>query len=197
MYLFFDTETTGLPKNWNSPVEDVDNWPRMVQLAFIHADINGNTLSEHNYIITPDGYEIPKEISEIHGITTEIANKNGIEIGLALSVFKELANWSNYLVAHNISFDKKIIGAEFIRNGDDYSRKIQTGIAPDIMHICTMKSTIDFVGIKNINGVNKFPKLKELHLKLFNEDFDNAHNALADVKATARCFFELKKLNLI
>jgi len=30
MYLFFDTETTGLPRNWKAPVTDLDNWPRMV-----------------------------------------------------------------------------------------------------------------------------------------------------------------------
>ena len=39
MFLIFDTETTGLPKKWNSPLTDFDNWPRAVQIAWqIHAE---------------------------------------------------------------------------------------------------------------------------------------------------------------
>ena len=51
MYLFFDTETTGLPKNWKAPVTDVNNWPRMVQLAWETYDVQGNLLARNNHII--------------------------------------------------------------------------------------------------------------------------------------------------
>ncbi len=34
-YVFFDTETTGLPLNWKAPVTELENWPRLIQLAYI------------------------------------------------------------------------------------------------------------------------------------------------------------------
>ena len=115
MYLFFDTETTGLPKDYNAHVHDLDNWPRMVQLAFAHYDEFGNKLAEHCYIIKPEGYEISKEVSDIHRVTQERAMREGVSLEYALLQFSLAMSQSKHLVAHNISFDKKIIGAEFIR----------------------------------------------------------------------------------
>ena len=66
MYLFFDTETTGLPKNWRAPVADLNNWPRLVQLAYLYCDGDGNTLLSGDYIIKPDGFLIPESASIIH-----------------------------------------------------------------------------------------------------------------------------------
>lgn len=74
MYLFFDTETTGLPKNWKAPVTDLNNWPRLVQLAY---DSNGNKISGGDFIIKPEGFSIPTESSRIHGISTERALRAG------------------------------------------------------------------------------------------------------------------------
>ena len=71
MYLFFDTETTGLPRNWKAPVSDLNNWPRLVQLAFLYYDNNGNKISSGDFIIKPEGFTIPTDVSRIHGITTE------------------------------------------------------------------------------------------------------------------------------
>ena len=51
MYLFFDTETTGLPKDWKAPISDLDNWPRLVQIAWSHYDSSGNEISNNSYII--------------------------------------------------------------------------------------------------------------------------------------------------
>ena len=53
MYLFFDTETTGLPKRWNAPVTDLENWPRLVQLAWIMYDDRGNMLESRDVIVKP------------------------------------------------------------------------------------------------------------------------------------------------
>jgi len=75
MFLIFDTETTGLPKKWKAPISDVDNWPRMVQLAWQCHDIEGNFLFAKNHVITPDGYTIPEDVVAVHGISTEIARK--------------------------------------------------------------------------------------------------------------------------
>ena len=61
MYLVFDTETTGLPKKWNAPLSDSDNWPRCVQLAWQLHDSKGVLISSHSYLIKPDNYNIPYE----------------------------------------------------------------------------------------------------------------------------------------
>lgn len=193
MYLFFDTETTGLPKNWSAPITDFDNWPRLVQLAWLICDNAGNKLSGENYIIKPEGFLIPTEAANVHGISTEKALKEGKNLQNALNDFSNSINNSNVLVAHNINFDIKIIGAEFLRKDINSNLK-------NIPKFCTMQTTTNYCKIPHANnngGGYKWPKLIELHTKLFAEDFSNAHDALADVKACARCFFELKKKNII
>jgi DNA polymerase III subunit epsilon len=185
MYLFFDTETTGLPRDWRSPVTNLDNWPRLVQIAWLLYDNKGNELHNQNYIIKPNGFEIPEGASRVHGITTEIALKEGVELATALKDFSETLNQARLLIAHNMDFDEKIIGAELLRTG------INSDIF-DIAKFCTMKTTINFCRIERENGY-KYPSLAELHFKLFNNHFDNAHDALADVTACANCFFELKR----
>ena len=76
MYLIFDTETTGLPKKWKAPLSDSDNWPRCVQIAWQLHDLSGNCVSYENFIIKPNGYEIPYDSEKIHGISTQLAQKN-------------------------------------------------------------------------------------------------------------------------
>jgi DNA polymerase III subunit epsilon len=189
MLLFFDTETTGLPRNWKAPVTDVNNWPRLVQLAFLLYDRKGTRISEKCYIIKPEGYKIPADAVRIHGITTEKASCEGMELKVVLEEFMEVADRSNYLVAHNIRFDEKIVGAELLRNK-----------MPDCIlskkKICTMQTTTDFCKIRGPYGY-KWPSLPELHFKLFRESFEEAHDAMADINATARCFWELRKLGKI
>jgi DNA polymerase III epsilon subunit-like protein len=189
MYLFFDTETTGLPRNWKAPVTDLNNWPRLVQLAYLLFDNNGNKISSGDHIIKPDGFAIPNEASKIHGISTERANKDGIELLTVLKEFQSLINQAEHLVAHNMSFDEKIVGAEFLRN------KMQDSIATK-RKICTMHSTTNFCKLDGPYGY-KWPKLSELHYKLFRTGFEEAHNAAVDINATAKCFWELKRLGKI
>jgi DNA polymerase III subunit epsilon len=185
MYLFFDTETTGLPRNWKAPITDFSNWPRMVQLAFLLYDRNGKKISEGNYIIKPVGYSIPSEAANIHKITTEKATRDGIPLSTVLIQFNELLNKSSLLIAHNMSFDEKIVGAEFLRT------RMTNAIASK-NKICTMEKSTNFCAISGPYGF-KWPKLSELHYKLFNSDFQEAHNAAVDITATAKCFWELKR----
>jgi len=189
MYLFFDTETTGLPRNWKAPVSDVNNWPRMVQLAFLAYDSDGRLISSGDFIIKPNGFIIPQEAAKVHGITTDIALREGQALIKVLQEFSSLASQASYLVAHNMSFDEKIIGAEFIRSN-----------MPDIVttkrRICTKEKSTNFCGIDGPYGY-KWPKLSELYYKLFRTNFEEAHNAAADVQATAKCFWELKRIGEI
>jgi len=189
MYLFFDTETTGLPNNWKAPVTDLNNWPRLVQLAFLLFDKNGTQLSAGDFIIKPEGFRIPADVSRIHGITHDRAVSEGISLRDVLDSFHSLIGSSETLVAHNISFDGMIVGAEFLRMG--FSNPI-----PSKKRICTMESSTNFCAIQGPYGY-KWPKLSELHYKLFQTGFEEAHNAAVDISATARCFWELKRLGKI
>ena len=189
MYLFFDTETTGLPKNWKAPVTDLNNWPRLVQLAYLYYDAQGNKLSGGNFIIKPNGFTIPADASRIHGISTERALNEGHDISTVLRHFNDLIGQANYLVAHNMSFDEKIVGAEFLRNGMVNSISAKN-------KICTMERSTNFCAIDGPYGY-KWPKLTELHYKLFRTGFNEAHNAEVDITATAKCFWEMKRLGKI
>lgn len=184
MYLFFDTETTGLPGNWKAPVTDLDNWPRLVQIAWMQYDNEGNKILEQDYIIKPEGFSIPDGASRIHGISTERAEKEGVVLRGVLEEFSGLIDGASLLVAHNMGFDEKIAGAEFLRKGIKNSL-FQTD------RICTMKASTDYCGLPGNYGY-KWPKLAELHYKLFNSEFEEAHNAAVDIAACAKCFWELK-----
>jgi DNA polymerase III epsilon subunit-like protein len=188
-YLFFDTETTGIPKKWDAPLTNLDNWPRLIQLAWLLYDSNGKLVSKKVTIIKPIGFQIPTESVKIHGITTEYALENGKSIKTVLLDFEKQCKKSKFIIAHNIDYDSKIIGSEFIRN-------LSKNPISNLEHLCTMRSSTNYCKIQDNYGY-KWPKLSELHLKLFKKDFDNAHNALADIEATARCFWEMRKLKLI
>jgi len=184
MMLFFDTETTGLPRNWKAPITQTDNWPRLVQLAWLQYDDQENLLSEGNQIIKPDGYIIPKDAVTVHGITTEIAQQNGAALPSVLKEFSVIVNKSNLLISHNIDFDEKIVGAEYIR----------TGLISNLFNtqrLCTMKTTADLCRIPGNYGF-KWPSLSELHWFLFGSEIQDTHDAAVDVKICAKCFFELK-----
>ena len=190
MNLFFDTETTGLPKKYNAPVEDLDNWPRIVQIAWMTYDSSGNCLSEEDYIIKPNGFVIPESASNVHGITTEKALAEGSDLETVLCKFSNDVKKVEIIVAHNMGFDEKIVGAELFRTEIDHDLF-------ETQRICTMLSSTNFCKIPGRYGRYKWPNLTELHHFLFDQDFEGAHNALADVKACAKCFFELKKRGAI
>ncbi|MDC1067675.1 3'-5' exonuclease [Candidatus Kapabacteria bacterium] len=185
MYLFVDTETTGLPLKWNAPLKDLKNWPRLVQIAWLEYDKFGNLLTQGDYIITPKNFEIPEQSSRIHKITSKIAKERGNDLKAVLNVFNSIIEKSEFIVAHNIDFDEKIIGAEFLREyikTDLHSKKL----------FCTMKSTVDFMKIPSSKGGFRYPGLGDLYRKLFGKSFADSHNALADIKSTAEIFWKLK-----
>lgn len=179
-YLFFDTETSGLPKNYKAPYTDVNNWPRIVQLAWVIAD-NQGVISEHNCIIKTD-FLIPEESSKIHGITNEISQSQGQDIQSVLLEFLEALFESDLVVCHNLSFDWSVLRAELLRAHLDVNIQKPT--------FCTMKSTVDYCQLPGPYGF-KWPKLEELYYKCFSEKLENAHNALIDVRATQRVFKKL------
>lgn len=188
-YVFFDTETTGLPRSWKAPVTDLANWPRLVQIAWESYDGDGNKMTEESFIIKPEGFTIPDDSSKVHGISTERAEQEGVPLLAVLQKFHGLVNEAETIVAHNISFDEKIIGAEFLR-------KKMSNVLDGKKKICTMEKSTNLCAINGPYGF-KWPKLAELHQKLFGTDFEEAHNAAFDIRATARCFWEMKKRGIV
>ena len=192
MYLIFDTETTGLPKKWNAPLTDSDNWPRCVQISWQIHDQAGGLISNRDYLIKPDGYNIPYESEKIHGISTELAVKEGEDINNVLNFFKDDIEKVQFIIGHNVNFDRNILGAEFLRKAQDDpfpSLKIIDTCTEETANICQIKG--------GPRGRFKLPTLTELYFFLFNDKFQEAHNATADVEATARVFFELIRRKLI
>ena len=185
MYIIFDTETTGLPRDYNAPMSDVDNWPRLVQIAWQLHDARGKLLSNHNYIIRPEGFTIPYNAEKVHGISTKRALAEGHDLKEILQVFREDVVQAKFLVGHNIGFDINVVGSEYLRA--ELVMPLENKAELDTKDIST-----DFCALPGGKGGKfKWPTLTELHKKLFGIGFDDAHDAAYDVDATARCFFGL------
>lgn len=179
-YLFFDTETTGLPKNYKAPYSDLENWPRVVQLSWLVSE-DGEVIKESDNVIKVD-FPIPVQSSNIHGITNEISNTKGRDLNVVLSEMLADIEASEAIICHNLNFDLAILQAELLRAELDpvITKKM----------FCTMRSAVDYCKLPGNYGF-KWPKLEELYDICFSEKLENAHDALVDVKATYRIFKKL------
>ena len=186
MYLIFDTETTGLPKRYDAPITDTDNWPRCVQIAWQLHDEMGNLVDQQDYLVKPDGFNIPYESEQIHGISTALAEQEGIALEEVLTKFNEALSKTKFLVGQNVDFDINVMGCEFFRESVENPMQ-----ELPVLDTCT-EHTAELCQIPGGRGGKfKLPTLTELHQFLFDETFAEAHNATADVEATTRCFLEL------
>jgi len=171
-YLFLDTETTGLGKS------DV-----VLQLAYIATNVDGRKVLFQNATFAHEfDYEIHPEAAKVNGLTKEAINERGYLPPTIWKVLNDLPSLAitMFVVGHNIDFDLRLIRQTCERYGVEFPATVKT--------ICTKKAA----------QKAKIPaKLGDLYRHLFGEDFESAHDALADVKATARCFFELKRLGLL
>ena len=188
MYLIFDTETTGLPKRWDAPITDTDNWPRCIQIAWQLHDEMGRLIEHQDYMVKPDGFNIPYDAERIHGISTELAAEQGVELGEVLEKFNIALSKSKFIVGQNVGFDVNIMGSEFYRMGIGSTME-----SMKVLDTCT-EVTANLLKLPGGRGGRfKLPTLTELHQYLFGVPFGEAHNATADVEATTRCFLELIK----
>ena len=185
-YLFFDCETTGLPRNFRAKPSADDNWPRIVSLAFILA--SEGVEESMSYVIRPEGFTIPQEATDVHGITNERAHAEGKSLFEVLYTFYGSMDLlrDTTLVAHNYSFDAPVLGSEFLR-------KMDKNPLDGRESICTMKGSTSWCGLPG----NKWPKLTELYEKCFDRPMEGAHDALTDVTACKDCFFHLQGLGVL
>ncbi|MFH6602631.1 DNA polymerase III subunit alpha [Maribacter algicola] len=186
MYLIFDTETTGLPKRWDAPITDTDNWPRCIQIAWQLHDEMGNLVEHQDYLVRPDGFNIPYDAEKIHGISTALAEQDGVPLSEVLEKFNAVLARTKFIVGQNVGFDVNIMGAEFHRSGVENALQDLP-----VLDTCTEETALLCQIPGGRGGKFKLPTLTELHEYLFKEPFAEAHNATADVEATTRCFLEL------
>ena len=189
--LFFDTETTGLPSRDRKVRSDPLSWPRLVELGWILMSDDGVCLEEHSLIIKPDGFEIPSAATEIHGISTADALLKGLQVTEVIDRFCGSARKADLFVAHNLSYDIRILLTELIRLD-------KRDLLPSRKGTCTMKSSARFCGIPGRFGKGfKWPSLSGLHLKLYEKQPESAHHALDDARTCAACYFELVKRGVV
>lgn len=205
--LVFDTETTGLPKTKILSPDTLDKWPHIVQLSYIVYDLSLNEIIEtKDYIIkVPENIIISDEVSNIHGITNEISLNTGVSIDKVLTELCCFIREVDCIVGHNISFDINMIKVELLRN--IYNNKLKPQSLKNCkydLHLilnytniyCTLQESITFCNITSINKTGKtylkYPKLIELHEKLFNSSPNKLHNSLIDILVTLRCFMKFK-----
>lgn len=191
MHLVIDSETTGLPRNWNAPKSDVANWPRIVQLAWSLHDNDGKVVEARVFVVRPDGFVIPDDAARVHKISQMKALADGRPLAEVLDAFAAAAAKAKVIVAHNLSYDEMVIGAEFVRAGrpDPLAKKSQ---------VCTMKAGTDLCAIPSSQkGGFKWPKLPELHAKLFGTPAEEKHEAAHDVAVCAKCYFELIRRGIV
>ena len=188
MYLIFDTETTGLPKRWKAPLSDSENWPRCIQIAWQIHDPKGSVISHEDYLISPDGFTIPFDSEKVHGISTDLASQEGVPLSKVLSEFKATLEKTKYIVGHNVSFDRNIMGAEFLRA--DLSDSLE---GKAVIDTCTEETALLCKLPGGRGGKFKLPTLTELYVLLFGTGSGEAHKATAYVDATIRCFLALPR----
>jgi DNA polymerase-3 subunit epsilon len=187
--LFFDTETSGLPRRWNAPTSDLANWPRLVQLGWVLVSPDGQEEARSCRLVKPEGLTISYGATRQHGISTEYALRHGEPLQEVLDEFRAALENVTQVVGHNISFDLNIVGAELLRQG--WVNALVTRPS-----ICTMREGTDYCQLPGRYGY-KWPTLTELHFKLFGTEFESAHDALADTEACMRCYFELRNKRVL
>ena len=167
MYLIFDTETTGLPKRWDAPLTDSDNWPRCIQIAWQIHDASGNCIEHCDYLIKPDGFTIPYESEQVHGVSTALAESEGEQLAVVLDHFAKARSKSQFIVGHNINFDRNIMGAEFLRihQNDPLENSV-------FIDTCTEETASLCQLPGGRGGKFKLPTLSELYHFLFQSSFE-------------------------
>jgi DNA polymerase-3 subunit epsilon len=196
---FYDTETTGLP-DFKAP-SDAPQQPHLVQLAAALVDLDTREITQSiDLIIRPDGWTIPDDVSEIHGITTEHALEVGIPEEVAVDIFSHL--WGrNKRIAHNESFDARIMRIAFKRHlcvPKTFADIWKTGEAECTVKlakpICQIPPTEKMKQYKNLANTFKNPNLSEAYKHFTGKDLVGAHSAMVDVKACIEVYFGVQDL---
>ncbi len=208
-FLVFDTETTGLPKTKYIGPSILHLWPYILQFSYIIYDshLNDIVTSRDHIVKLAENICIPDDSTKIHGITKKISLEKGENIYNIIDDFINHLQSADMIVGHNIEFDINMVKVELLRliNGNEHvlSKEQLKKCKYDLYCIanyksisCTQKESTDFCNIQVVNKNGKpylkYPKLIELHEKLFQTKPSNLHNSFNDILVTLRCFMQLK-----
>lgn len=208
MYILYDTETTGFPSTHLSHKDKKQ--ARIIQLACLLVDDEGKELESFSSYVKPDGWTIQPGAQAAHGISIETCNEKGIPIDETLAGFFKLALQCKHSVCHNIRFDETMLAIEFANVFDVVAppKEVLDWMDNEARPICTMEACTDICKLPFANITPamrrgkfgqkyKWPKLQEAYKHFFGEEFEDAHDALNDVRATLRIFNYLKKEGFI
>lgn len=188
-FLFFDTETTGLPKDRKIPAEkQKDNWADIVSISWMLFE-NEKMITKASHIVKPGAWIIPEESTKIHGISHYLAVQTGSPLVDVLEQFTRDLHLADYVVAHNFDFDMNVV------NGAIWWRLGISEIPVWSNPICTAKYGKDLTRIESQNKFGKyfrFPKLSELYAHVMKKEASiSLHNSLHDTIILAELFFHL------
>ena len=161
----FDLETTG--RNSRSA--------RIVTASVTVVDTSGEVIKEHEWLADP-GVEIPTEASDVHGITTEQARRDGrpaAEVTRELAaVLQKLFDADVPVIAFNASYDFTVLAAESARHGVPQLSRFPV-LDPYIMN-------------KQVDRYRKGKRTLTALCEEYGVGLDNAHTSAADALATLR-----------
>lgn len=181
--LFVDVETSGKPESLKHPVSSQELWPYILQVAWQIYDLRGNLLKTEDHYLYDERIAIDKSSEKIHGLTMETLHTIGEKRkDVMRRIGRDLRKYKPVIVGHFVELDSKMLQVAMIRSG-------LKNLITDLPHFCTMLNTSEY----RIHPDHNYPHLEELHMRLFQTKIEDLHNALGDVKATAKCFFELVK----
>jgi len=186
-----DVETTGLLIDDTMPTikkvkENPDWYPCIVQIAWITLTRNYEVVEKNSYYIK-QSVKIPESAIQIHGITDEICESEGNDLSTILLKLKNSIEDCDYIVGHNIMFDKYVIEAECLKNS--IPKPFKNMKKYDIM---SMGSSVQ---------KRKRFKLADLAKSVIGNDIIEKnnikfHDAMSDVWITATIFSALHKRNI-
>ena len=181
-FLVLDTETSGLPKKWDVPYDVKNNWPHVLQIAWIIYNQEGKELKRENHYLKNTGFKISKASAKIHKITPEyLLQKGKDQKKVFLKFLADVKRYDPLIIGHFVELDYHMVKAEFFRAGIENSFENQA-------LFCTMKASVPYIK----NPSFKYLKLNRFYKTLFNKNApDNLHNALSDVEVTSEIFFYL------
>ena len=184
--LVFDTETTGLPKYRKPAKQQQGNWPHIVSISWMLLNDN-ELISSRSFIIKPQ-WIIPKESTDIHGITQEFAERYGVDLEYVMNEF--ISAKYDVLIAHNMKFDENVVVNAIYW---DLGRKAFDEFPG--RKRCSMIASTDMCKLPGRYNGYKPPKLSELHFYLFGYMPEGQlHNSMYDTEILVKCLLSSKEL---
>ena len=177
-YIAFDFETSGLPVGrkplTHETLKQYDTC-RAVSLSAARFSSKGRLIDTFDAMVYPGDFEISPGSMAIHGITEDMAKSKGCSF---IQVFTDFMTFigprTKTLVAHNAKFDVSVLRSEMMRH------KIDLNLIDDLNFRCTLELYRE----RFLAPI----KLTVLYEQLFGEEFQDAHNSLADAIACGRVY---------